>query len=362
MEIKLAHIIKYNLKLSAIIYVIYLHNITYCFGYNTLTYKNDIDSVTYLVSGSLIEEGVKRKKSDFFGFTIVAYEVVEDSTGNLFYKVTSEAQKVSTGKKGDFTFKLSSDKRYLIKCVKPGYSSDEVPLPKRNIAKGQHISLEITVRKAATAIVSGYVLSETDNNILRNAEVTLKSLEKGTYRTSLTENSGTFSFEILDGETYHLFARKDKFAESTPIKLSFEMSENGMLRRNILLKTLGIGKVYRLSGFFFGVNEFTINGQQAEALKEAVEIIRNYPKYQFEVACFSDARGDDEYNLNLTIARARSIVDYLIRKYNIMPDRLVPKGYGETHLLNECANNVFCSTEKHEENRRIELRILKVAE
>ncbi len=323
---------------------------------------DDSVGVSYMVSGILIEEGVKRRKSDFFGFTIIAYEVVENEEGELFYKVNSDNQKVTTGKKGNFIFKLNSSKRYLIKCVKPGYTSDEVPLPKRNIASGQHISLEMMVRKAEAAILSGYIISEVDNEILKNAQVSLRNTDKGIVRTLITGKDGSYSFEMLEGARYKISVKKEMFFKSSPAEVSYALAEAGILRKNIALKSMGVGKIFRLSGFYFGVNEYTINKKQAVALQEAVEIINKNPEYQFEVACFTDARGDDEYNLDLTKARAQSIVNFLIENYDILPERLMPKGYGETRLLNECANGVYCSTEKHEQNRRIELRILKIAE
>jgi outer membrane protein OmpA-like peptidoglycan-associated protein len=38
--------------------------------------------------------------------------------------------------------------------------------------------------------------------------------------------------------------------------------------------------------------------------------------------------------------------------------RFTAKGYGETKLVNECANGVECTDEKHEENRRTEFKVL----
>ena len=322
----------------------------------------DTSAITYEVSGLLIEKGVKRKKSNFLGFTIIAYEVIEDDKGHLLLKVFSEKQRVTTGDKGNFTFKLSSDKRYLLKCVKPGYLSDEIPLPKRKIASGQHISLEIIIKKAKTAVIAGHVYDSSDGSTVSEATVKLVNENSKISRLIVTDNTGTYSFEILEGEKYNIVAGKETFFESEPLSIGYEQVNKGIIKKDFTLKQKGIGKIYRLAGFHFDVNEYEITKKQAEALIEAVEIINSNPDYKFEVACFSDARGDDEYNLNLTKVRAQSIVNFLIEEHNIMPERIVSKGYGETRLINECANGVYCTTEKHEENRRIELRIIKIIE
>ena len=47
-------------------------------------------------------------------------------------------------------------------------------------------------------------------------------------------------------------------------------------------------------------------------------------------------------------------------KDGIKAARLIAKGYGESELKNHCKNGVECSDEEHLENRRVELKLLKV--
>jgi outer membrane protein OmpA-like peptidoglycan-associated protein len=44
-------------------------------------------------------------------------------------------------------------------------------------------------------------------------------------------------------------------------------------------------------------------------------------------------------------------------KDGIVNDRLTGKGYGETQLINKCADKVKCSEEEHQLNRRSEFII-----
>lgn len=50
-------------------------------------------------------------------------------------------------------------------------------------------------------------------------------------------------------------------------------------------------------------------------------------------------------------------MDYLVSR-GIERDRMEAKGYGETQLLNECDNNVPCSKDAHQKNRRTEVKVL----
>ena len=54
----------------------------------------------------------------------------------------------------------------------------------------------------------------------------------------------------------------------------------------------------------------------------------------FMVAGHTDAHGSAAYNLGLSIARARSVREFLIKKFDIAPDQLVAVGFGEEQLKN----------------------------
>ncbi len=75
-----------------------------------------------------------------------------------------------------------------------------------------------------------------------------------------------------------------------------------------------------------------------------------------EIGSHTDSRGSDSYNLKLSQARAQSVVDYLVLK-GVAKDRLVAVGFGETKLVNNCANGVNCTEEEHQKNRRTTFRI-----
>ena len=65
----------------------------------------------------------------------------------------------------------------------------------------------------------------------------------------------------------------------------------------------------------------------------------------------TDSRGRDSYNEKLSERRAQSTLNWLVER-GIDKDRLSAKGYGEKHLINECSNDVDCTEEEHQLNRR----------
>lgn len=57
-------------------------------------------------------------------------------------------------------------------------------------------------------------------------------------------------------------------------------------------------------------------------------------KYDFLIAGHTDAVGSDAYNQNLSERRARSVKNYLEKRYGVAGSRLIEKGFGESRLLN----------------------------
>ena len=86
-------------------------------------------------------------------------------------------------------------------------------------------------------------------------------------------------------------------------------------------------------------------------------MLKDNPRIQIELSSHTDSGAGDQYNLVLSDKRAKAAVDYLIAN-GIDSKRLKWKGYGETKILNKCANNVECSEEEHQMNRRTEFKVV----
>lgn len=87
------------------------------------------------------------------------------------------------------------------------------------------------------------------------------------------------------------------------------------------------------------------------------ELMQQYPDMVIELSSHTDSRGNDEFNMKLSQRRADSAMNYLLAK-GIAPERIQAVGYGESMLLNNCGNDVKCSEEEHQLNRRTEFKII----
>lgn len=127
----------------------------------------------------------------------------------------------------------------------------------------------------------------------------------------------------------------------------------------VLEQVLEVGKVFVLEDLYYDFDRHEIRPDAALVLDELLQTLKDNPTLKIELSSHTDSRGSDAYNLALSQRRAKSAVDYLISK-GISPDRLEARGYGETRLVNECANGVECTDEQHQANRRTEIRVLDI--
>mgnify|MGYP000856552408 CR=1 FL=1 len=78
---------------------------------------------------------------------------------------------------------------------------------------------------------------------------------------------------------------------------------------------------------------------------------------EIEVSAHTDARGADQYNLDLSKRRAASTLEYLVTQ-GIERNRLKSIGYGEMQPLNGCVKEGICTQEQYNINRHCEYTIL----
>jgi outer membrane protein OmpA-like peptidoglycan-associated protein len=50
----------------------------------------------------------------------------------------------------------------------------------------------------------------------------------------------------------------------------------------------------------------------------------------------------------------------MVNRNGVDKTRLTAKGYGESQLINKCADNVNCTAEEHQVNRRSEFIIIEL--
>ena len=102
----------------------------------------------------------------------------------------------------------------------------------------------------------------------------------------------------------------------------------------------------------FDFDQYLVSETSYPLLDKIAKIMEENPDLAMEISAHTDDLGSFDYNIQLSQARAQSIVDYLVSK-GIDKQRLVAKGYGESRPIS--SNN---TDEGRMRNRRVEFIIL----
>ncbi len=205
----------------------------------------------------------------------------------------------------------------------------------------------VTTTRPATTITrptkpAGTVVSTTRPTVVSNASVstvqnTTRPTTVQTYpATTTTQTSGT---TYTTGTTYS--------------------GSQTVVTQGTTLNSFGQGRTpgTYLLHIYYDFDQSYIREDAQNELNKLFSLLRENPRYVVEIGSHTDSRGSYKYNDRLSQRRAESVVRWL-REKGIAGNRLKPMGYGETVNVNNCKNNIPCSEEEHQWNRRTEFRVL----
>jgi outer membrane protein OmpA-like peptidoglycan-associated protein len=214
-----------------------------------------------------------------------------------------EAKEVTTSEKGKFNFRnLKGDKNYL------------------------------------------FEVDETDPNFKGLTKIYIADSKGRIYKVLDKNSNGKFIFKLLDADKVAM----GEFVVDDPWLAVLEMKNKEKAELTI------VENIY----YAFGDHKFDDAGQKV--MDKIITVLNSNPKLIIEVSSHTDSRSSDEFNLSLSKKRAQFVMDYMTAK-GINKIRLKAVGYGETKLLNKCANNIECTDDEHKINRRTEFKISEQA-
>lgn len=107
-----------------------------------------------------------------------------------------------------------------------------------------------------------------------------------------------------------------------------------------------------LEGVTFELNKSRLTLDAMKVLDFVAQSLQSHPEARIEVGGHTDAVGSAAHNQRLSVARARAVRTYLIRR-GVMADQLVAVGHGKSQPV---ASNA--TAEGRAQNRRVELKRL----
>ena len=163
-------------------------------------------------------------------------------------------------------------------------------------------------------------------------------------------NNGSFIYKnnnpLEKGDKFTYVINSD-FGVSDPLTVTLERED--------------MPKVKTPSPIFFDFDKFTLLEKYRERVDAVVQTLKTYPEIKIQVNSYADCRGSNDYNLELSNRRNKTVLSYIRERIQI-PERVYGKGLGEENIespgiKNECP---CCSIteEEHQQNRRTEFKII----
>ena len=177
--------------------------------------------------------------------------------------------------------------------------------------------------------ISGYVYDIATNEVLPGATIEFKDVTYKWEHFELTaDENGYYEHELIPNLELFLRASKtDYFADKALVFTAGE-SESRNYTQDFYLEKIPKGEI-TIEGIEYDFDSANLRPESEKRLDTLIMFLELNSNLTIEIRSHTDERGNDDYNMILSDARAKSVVDYLV-KNGIPRERLQPKGYGET--------------------------------
>ena len=225
-------------------------------------------------------------------------------------------------------------------------------------------------------IVEGNV---TDNNGQHLSEATLRLIgNDGTNVKTQIRRDGTYRLKLNKNTRYAMLVNARGYLNEKQTFTTEGLEDSYTYQHNFVLSP--ISKPVKMSNIFFLFGSWELTPDSEEGLKALVKLLNDNPNITIELAAHTDLVGQNEANQELSLRRAQTVVDYLIRN-GIEQERLTAVGYGEEKPVvvdeilhkqypylpkDQVLDEAFITTLTAEQqelcnslNRRTEFRVLK---
>lgn len=206
--------------------------------------------------------------------------------------------------------------------------------------------------------VSGTVRDKETGSFISGAYVILSDQNFKVLDSLTVDVQGYYSFSVPCGSGYYIRVGKDTYeTDEISVKIPDFEGKTSMVditlgKRNKIFK-IGddIGPKLGIQSIYFDLDKAIIRSDALPELEKILDLMESHPSLRIDVRSHTDSRQTADYNLKLSDARAKATMQWLV-EHGVSRERLSGRGYGESELLNKCADGVECTEQEHQLNRR----------
>ncbi|GAA4005945.1 OmpA family protein [Hymenobacter fastidiosus] len=218
--------------------------------------------------------------------------------------------------------------------------------------KETQLAPPVPIATAQVTILKGVVTDEASKQPLE-ATIDVVDNSRNELIASFRSNaqSGRYLVSLPSGVNYGIVVRQEGYlfhSENFDVPAGAAYSE---VVKDIALKKLDVGVKVVLNNIFFDFDKATLRKESTAELERLQKLLVETPALRLEISGHTDNVGKGEYNKDLSLRRAKAVVDYLVAK-GTDKARLTFAGYGD-------AQPVAPNTTKggRQLNRRTEFKV-----
>jgi len=295
------------------------------------------------------EEGMLYFSSDgHVGLGLMDVFAAVKDENNTIVNVINLGEPINS-RKDDIAYNLSKDgfKGFISSNRKGGEGGDDI----------------YAFTRIPPLTLKGTIYDAVNNDPVEGAKVLLTRENGEELAYFITKEDGAYEHLIPRDEKFILKGSKEKYQDVAKNFSSFglEKEKELIVDLNIPMKPIeDVVILAELETIYFDLDKYNIRPDAAVELDKVVALMTKYPEMVIRLESHTDSRANDDYNMVLSNNRAKSTYNYIISK-GIDSSRITKyEGFGESQLVNKCSNNVKCSEEEHQLNRRTEFIIIKM--
>ncbi|WP_163411385.1 OmpA family protein [Flavobacterium ajazii] len=285
------------------------------------------------------------------GLDIFVAKIKADSG---FYEVQNIGEPVNT-KFDDFAFIIESStgKGFFSSNKEGGKGNDDI------------YKFTETRKLDCEKKLIGTVIDSNTNEILSEAKIILLDDKFQQIAEVISGIDGTYNFDVKCNKTYHVrVAKKDYETNESIITIQPSIDKSELdVKLEKQVKEIGVGtdlaKTLNIPIIYFDLDQSFIRTDAAFELEKIIAVMKQYPSMKIDVRSHTDSRQTKKYNMLLSNRRAKATIEWFVKR-GVAVNRLTGKGYGESKLINKCLDDINCTEEEHQLNRRSEFVIISM--
>lgn len=285
------------------------------------------------------------------------------SVAKIFVKSETTSDSLSTNQNGIKQIETDRNKAIFLSVSKLNYKDVYLTYNTDELIDVDTLKIPLEPIKSLPKITfKGQVFSADDKQPVIDATAVLYNKQNGLTIEIKSDSMGSFNFALNADTDYIISIKLNNISENKCTTIQIEKSTYGITSDCTYKESFPVfcvGDVIKIENIYYDLGKYTIRRDAAKELDKLYDIMQKYPKLKIELRSHTDSRGSDKSNMILSDKRAKAAAAYLVSK-GISPERIIGKGYGETMLINKCANGVQCTEAEHQINRRTEFKILSV--